>query len=135
MPDKSARLMWITLTSSASQKLQPSPAARGTFLSAGPAEGAHTPGMSDDPRRTELTPAQVTLMHDVLADAPRRIKDAADRIGRGEVVPDPDAEAVVGALADAMAEDYSETEGLSARGLAIDEFIGIVQQMSEHFYG
>ena len=62
--------------------------------------------------------------------------DAATRIGRGEVVPDEDANAVVEALAGAMLSDagYNEREGLTAFGLQIDDLIGIVQQASEHFY-
>lgn len=84
----------------------------------------------------KLTPAQATLLNEVLVGAPRQVTDAALRIGRGEVLPDAEVEAVVDALANVMLSDqgYSETQGLTERGIEIDDLIGVVQQMSEHFY-
>ena len=74
-------------------------------------------------------------MSEALAGAPRHLSDAAVRIGRGEVVSDADAEVVVDALATAMLDKgYSEADGLTERGIEIDKLIGVVQQMSEHFY-
>ena len=61
---------------------------------------------------------------------------AAERIARDEVVPDDAAEAVVAALTDAMLDsDDFDGDALTARGIEIDALLGIVQQMSEHFYG
>ena len=84
----------------------------------------------------KLTPAQATLLNEALVGAPRHLTDAALRIGRSEVVPDAEAEAVVDALANVMLSDqgYSEAQGLTERGIEIDKLIGVVQQMSEHFY-
>jgi len=82
----------------------------------------------------KLRRAQATLMNEALVGAPRHVTEAAMRIGRGEVVPGADAEAVVAALADVMTEAYSEADGLTERGIEIDDLIGVVQQMSEHFY-
>ena len=84
----------------------------------------------------KLTPAQARFMNEGLVHEPRHVIDAAARIGRGEVVPDEDAQAVVDALANLMLSDegYSEAEGLTERGIEIDNLIGVVQQMSEHFY-
>lgn len=92
--------------------------------------------MADGSQRKTVTPAQATLMNEVLLGAPRHVTEAAVRIGQGEVVSDVDAEAVVGALATAMLGDkgYSQAGGLTERGIEIDKLIGVVQQMSEHFY-
>jgi len=74
-------------------------------------------------------------MNEVLAEAPEHVTAAAAKIGRGEVVPDDEAEAVVSALADAMlGEEGFDGQALTPRGVQIDDLIGIVQQMSEHFY-
>jgi hypothetical protein len=93
-------------------------------------------GVTNGSQRTKLTPAQATLMSEALVGAPRHVSEAAVRIGRGEVVSDADAEAVVDALATAMLGDkgYSQAGGLTERGIEIDKLIGVVQQMSEHFY-
>jgi hypothetical protein len=93
------------------------------------------PRMPDEQERLRLSVGQVDLMNEVLARAPARILTAAERIGRGEVVPDDDAEAVVNALADVMLDrDGIDGQALTARGIEIDDLIGTVQQMSEHFY-
>jgi hypothetical protein len=82
-----------------------------------------------------LSASQVAVMNEVLAGAPGYVIDVAAKIGRGEVVPDQDAEAVVDALANAMLGDEGfDGEGLTEQGNRIDDLIGIVQQMSEHFY-
>ena len=79
-----------------------------------------------------LSVGQVDLMNEVLAGAPALILAAAERIGRGEVVPDDDAEAVANALADVMLDrDGFDGKALTARGIEIDDLIGTVQQMSE----
>jgi len=82
-----------------------------------------------------LSAAQVEVMNEALAGSPDLVIAAAAKIGRGEVVPDEDAEAVVDALADAMLGDEGfDGESLNQRGVQIDDVIGLVQQMSEHFY-
>ena len=91
--------------------------------------------MAAEYRRLTLSVRQVTLMNEVLAEAPPQIIDAAERIGRGEVVPDDVTEAVVAALTDVMLDrEGFDGEALTARGIEIDDLIGIAQQMSEHFY-
>lgn len=91
--------------------------------------------MPDERGRLRLSTDQVALMNEVLGGAPPQILDAAERISRGEVVPDDDAEAVAGALADRMLDrDGFDGEALTARGIEVDDLIGIVRQMSEHFY-
>jgi hypothetical protein len=110
---------------------------QGTFRNAGPHDSAFADNsrMTDERGRLRLSIDQVALMNEVLAGAPPQILDAAARIGRGEVVPDDDAEAVAGALVDRMLDrDGFDGEALSARGIEVDDLIGIVQQMSEHFY-
>jgi hypothetical protein len=74
-------------------------------------------------------------MNEVLAQSPPDVRAAAARIARGEVVPDEAADAVVNDLAAAMlAGENFEGEEPTGRGLEIDGLVGIVQQMSEHFY-
>jgi hypothetical protein len=90
--------------------------------------------MASDPLRMKLTPDQVLVMNEVLVGAPPDVLSASTRIGKGEVVTDEEAEAVVDALASAMTEGYSQSAGLTERGIAIDDMIGVVQQMAEHFY-
>jgi hypothetical protein len=92
--------------------------------------------MTNESRRMKLTPSQVTLLNEALVGAPTHVADAAVRIARGEVVPDEAASAVVDALANVMSGDtgYREDVGLTSRGIEIDDLIGVVQQMSEHFY-
>ena len=60
----------------------------------------------------------------------------ADRVARNEIVFQcSDAHALVDVLASEMLANYDEEErGLNEQGLAIDDMIGIVQQMSEDFY-
>jgi len=88
--------------------------------------------MPDKHERLRLSVGQVDLMNEVLAGAPALILAAAERIGRGEVVPDDDAEAVANALADVMLDrDGFDGKALTARGIEIDDLIGTVQQMSE----
>ena len=87
------------------------------------------------PKRLTLSETQVAVMDDVLATASDRVRDVAARIGRGEVVPDEDAQAVVDVLSAVMlGEDGFDGQALTVRGRQIDDLIGIVQQMSEHFY-
>ncbi len=88
--------------------------------------------MSEQPKRIRLSPQQIVLMRETLSGCPASVRDTADRVGRGEVVADNAANAVVDALVAAMLEDAYE--GLTARGCQIDDIIGVVQQMSEGFY-
>jgi hypothetical protein len=91
--------------------------------------------MASEPERLTLSPKQVDLMDDVLAKAPPHVREAATRVARGEVVADEVAEEVVDALAAAMLDDEGfDGQELTPRGIEIDGLIGIVQQMSEHFY-
>ena len=74
-------------------------------------------------------------MREVLVRAPQSVIDAAERIGAGEAVPDDDAEAVANALAAAMLDNEGyDGQELTARGREVDGIVGIVQQMSVHFY-
>jgi len=92
--------------------------------------------MGDEHSRMTLSVAQVVAMNEALTGASPSVSDAAARIGRGEVVPDEDAEAVVNALSEAMLSNEGfDGQGLTTRGIEIDDIIGVVQQMSEHFYG
>jgi hypothetical protein len=89
----------------------------------------------DERKRITLSTAQVALMNDVLRGSPSSVIDAAERIARGEAVPDEHAEMVVDALTNAMLHDEGfDGHGLTGRGKQVDDLIGIVQQMSEHFY-
>jgi hypothetical protein len=88
-----------------------------------------------EPTRFGLTAEQVALMREVLVRAPQSVIDAAERIGAGEAVPDDDAEAVANALAAAMLDNEGyDGQELTARGREVDGIVGIVQQMSVHFY-
>jgi hypothetical protein len=91
--------------------------------------------VNEQPERIKLSAAGASLLRELVADSPSAVRAAAERIATGEPVPDDDAEAVVDVLSDAMlAEQGFDGEALTARGVQIDEIIGIVQQMSEHFY-
>jgi hypothetical protein len=92
--------------------------------------------VTDEPKRITLSAQEVAVMREVLGGAPPDVLDAADRIARGQVVPDEDAEAVVDALVAVMLADtgYDAEQGLTVRGNTIDDVIGVVQQMSEQFY-
>jgi hypothetical protein len=91
--------------------------------------------MVEQPDRIKLSGAQVVLMREVLTGAPPSVAEAAEGIGRGEVVSDSDAEAVVDALVAAMlGEEGYDGSGLTARGCEIDDIIGVAQQMSQSFY-
>jgi hypothetical protein len=107
-----------------------------TFPNAGPDDAlADTGRMPDEFRRLRLSVKQVALMNEILAGAPPHIFGTAERIARGEVLPDDAAEAVVAALTDAMLDSHGfDGEALTPQGIEIDDLIGIVQQMSEHFY-
>jgi hypothetical protein len=88
-----------------------------------------------DHERLSLSREQVAFMNEVVATSPSRVQATAAKIANGEVVPDEDADAVVAVLAAAMlASDNFEGEELTGRGLEVDGLIGVVQQMSEHFY-
>jgi hypothetical protein len=88
-----------------------------------------------EPTRFGLTAEQVALMREVLVRAPQSVIDAAERIGAGEAVPDDDAEAVANALAAAMLDNEGyDGQELTAGGREVDGIVGIVQQMSVHFY-
>jgi hypothetical protein len=94
-----------------------------------------TGGVADHPKRLTLSAGQVALLNEILAQSPSGVRGSAARIARGEVVPDEDAGAVVDVLAAAMLADGNfDGEELTGLGLEIDGMIGVVQQMSEHFY-
>lgn len=92
--------------------------------------------MPDEVNRLALSVEQIAVMNEVLADAPPKVRATAAKIASREIVPDDDAEEVVDALARAMLADSANFDGdeLIGRGVEIDRVIGIVQQMSEHFY-
>jgi hypothetical protein len=91
--------------------------------------------MVEQPDRIRLSGAQVTLMREALTGAPPSVTDAAETIGRGEVVSDSDADTVVNALTAAMlGEEGYDGDELTARGREIDDIIGVAQQMSQTFY-
>lgn len=74
-------------------------------------------------------------MKEVLAQSSAEVQGTAARIARGEVVTDEEADAVVDVLAAAMLDDGNfDGEELTGRGAEIDGLVGVVQQMSEHFY-
>ena len=94
-----------------------------------------TGAMADNPRRMTLSVAQIALMREVLGAAPPNVTEAVERVSRGEVVPDEDADVVVDALATAMLNDEGyQGDELTARGRQIDDIVGVVQQMSQRFY-
>lgn len=83
----------------------------------------------------KLSEAQVALIREVLDGKPPSLLRLAEQVGRGEVVSDREADELVGALSDVMLDqEYNDVDGLTARGRAIDDVLGIVQQMSEGFY-
>jgi hypothetical protein len=91
--------------------------------------------MSNQHQRLTLSRDQVALMNEVLASSPPGVLAVAAKIAKGEVVQDEDAHAVVDALAAAMLVSSNfQGDELAARGIEIDGLIGVVQQMSEHFY-
>jgi hypothetical protein len=98
-----------------------------TLAQAGVLTPAILAGVEQRRERIKLSAAQAALLLDVVADAPPAVRATAERIAIGRVVPDDRAEAVVNVLADAMLAG-------DEINLAIDDIIGIVQQMSEHFY-
>jgi hypothetical protein len=85
------------------------------------------PSVEQHQERIKLSAAQAALLLDVIPASPPAVREAAERIAQGQVVPDDEAKAVVNVLAEAMFADGEINP-------AIDNIIGIVQQMSEHFY-
>ena len=74
-------------------------------------------------------------MLEVLDGSRPEVVAAAERIARGEVVSQHEADLVLNALAAEMLEpDNFDGEELAGRGLEIDDFIGIVAQASENFF-
>src|SRR5437868_1538363 len=64
----------------------------------------------------KLSDAQIALMREVLADRPPPVVEAADRLGRGEVISDEDADTLVEALTAAMlSEKGYDAHELTAR--------------------
>jgi hypothetical protein len=91
--------------------------------------------MNAQPERIKLSAAGASLLRELVAGSPPAVREAAERIAVGEAVSDDDANAVVDVLSDAMLGDAGfDGEALTARGVQIDDIIGVVQQMSEHFY-
>jgi hypothetical protein len=89
----------------------------------------------DDQKRIRLTDAEVTLMNNALEGASLSVLDVAVRIGKGEVVPDEDAQTLADALCDVMlGKEYDPDQGLTLQGAAIRDVIATVHQMSEHYY-
>jgi hypothetical protein len=86
------------------------------------------------PERKKLSDAQVALMREVLAGAPATVIEAAERIGRGEVVSDGDAEAVVDTLTAGMLSQGYDGDELTTRARQIDGIIGVAQQRAQSFY-
>lgn len=87
-----------------------------------------------EPGRLGFTTGQAAVLRHVMADAPTRLRTLAERAARNQVLSDEDAEALVAALTDEMLRDYTEEDGLSARGKEIDDLIGIANQLAESFY-
>ena len=91
--------------------------------------------MKQHHERIKLSDAEAALLLELVADSPAAVRTAAKRAADGQVVPDDDAEAVVDVLCNAMLGDEGfDGEALTTKGIEIDAIIGIVQQMSEHFY-
>lgn len=90
--------------------------------------------MADEPVRLKFSAAEVELLREVLADASPVIIDTGERMARGEVVPRPDAEAVVDVLLAAFNAEDIYADGPTPRGKKIDDLIGIAMQMSHDFY-
>jgi hypothetical protein len=88
----------------------------------------------DERQRLRFSGEQVALMLEVLEGAAPSVRRVAARAGHGEVVSDAEAEELVNALSDVMLDQECDAEGLTARGIAIDDLIGIARQMSEDFY-
>jgi methylmalonyl-CoA mutase N-terminal domain/subunit len=88
--------------------------------------------VSEEPKRLRLTPAQIKLMIEVVAGASSSLRQVADRIARGDVIPQDDVNELADFLADAM--EYTDEEGLTERGVQIDDIIGVVYQLSEDFF-
>jgi hypothetical protein len=91
--------------------------------------------VEEQPKRMKLSVAQVALIRELLDGKPPSLLRLAEQVGRGEVLSDPEADELVDALSDVMLNDeYDDLTGLTARGMAIEDVLGIVQQMSEGFY-
>jgi hypothetical protein len=90
----------------------------------------------DEPLRLKFSTEQVAFMREALDGADPSVLRLAERVGRGEVISDAEAEELVDALSVVMlsSEGYDPEHGLTAFGIAIDGLIGIAQQMSEGFY-
>jgi hypothetical protein len=86
----------------------------------------------EESKRLILSVAQAALLHEVVRASSPSLLRIAERVAQGEVVRAEEADALVEALAEVMLGD--DDLGLSEQGLAIDDLIGIVQQMSEDFY-
>jgi hypothetical protein len=90
--------------------------------------------VADEPVRLKFSADQVELLRAVLADAPPSVIDTGERMARGEVVPRPDAEAVVEVLLEAFNAEDIDADGPTRLGKDIDGLFGIAMQMSHDFY-
>ena len=78
--------------------------------------------------------AMPTLRGVITGEKSARGSDEVALLAARQIGNDVDVE-VVDALADAMlGEEGFDGESLNQRGVQIDDVIGLVQQMSEHFY-
>jgi hypothetical protein len=88
-----------------------------------------------EPNRLTLSDQQAALLQEIIAERRPSLVPLAERVARGEVIPDIEADDLTSALADVMMEDeWSEDTGFTPRGAAIDDLLGVVRQMSDDFY-
>ncbi len=88
--------------------------------------------MADEQGRVTLTAAQSARLVELLAGEAASVREAAERIGQGQVVPDAEAESVRWALEAAKLLDGYDGEKLNDRGREIEGIISVVMQRSQH---
>ena len=82
----------------------------------------------------QLSKKQLNLLRETLeSDAPNLLP-LVRRLADGGTMDDSEADRLEEVLAQAMTSDYNTEDGLSQRGNALDDLIGICRQRAESFF-
>lgn len=86
------------------------------------------------PRLPRLSEAQMALLIETVELEARELVPLAQRIAAGEVVADLEADELEDVLVQAMTSEYTAEGGLTQRGMALDELVGVARQHAASFF-